>query len=164
MTNGRSTLLTTIFLATIWWLLSDQQTSSWLIGIPTVGFAIWVASRLQSSPDSTFSWIALLRLLPLFFRESIQGGLTVAVRVLSPRLVVHPTLVDFHSTLQQPAARVFFIVCVNLLPGTLIARHNGAHLTAHLLEADSDALDGMRNLEQAVARIFDNQQPVETCR
>lgn len=161
MAKGRSILLAAVFLAAIWWLLSGGSGQGWLVGVPTVGFAAFFAWRLQSFPGGRFYWTALLRLITLFFRESIRGGFTVALRVMSPQLSVRPALEDYHSALQRPAARVLFMICVNLLPGTLIARHKGAGFTVHLLDYDAGSREDMRTLEAAIARVFDDRRRTE---
>jgi len=154
MRNGRSILLSALLLALLWWLLVGHSVASWLVAVPAIAIASWLAWHLKAPHLLRFDGWALLRFLPLFLRESVQGGVTVAWRVLSPRLEICPQRVNYRCTLQQPAARVFFILCVNLLPGTLVVHFRGDDLKVHLLDCANDAVSGMAELEQAVAAIF----------
>lgn len=163
MRNGRSILFSALSLALLWWLLVGHSAASWLVAAPTIALACWLAMQLNSPRCLCFDGWALLRFLPLFFRESVRGGASVAWRVLSPRLVICPRQALYCCTLQQPAARVFFILCVNLLPGTLVLRHGEENLTVHLLDCTADPLSGMAALEQAVAAIFREPCSPEAC-
>ena len=161
MIKGHSIILTTVLLAGLWWLLTGGQPESWLIGIPAIFFASWVLWLMPADRGSAISLIAVLRFLPLFVYESLRGGVAVARRVLVPTINVRAEMVRYHTCLQGTTARVFFVICINLLPGTLVAEMSGANLRIHLLNADSDALEEVRTLERIVARIFRDTRRVE---
>lgn len=163
MRNGRSILLSALLLALLWWLLVGHSVASWLVAVPAISLAVWLIVQLNSPCRLCFDGWALLRFLPLFIRESVQGGATVAWRVLSPRLAICPQRIDYHCVLQQPAAQVFFMLCVNLLPGTLVVCHRGQVLHVHVLDCNADPVSGMAELEQAVAAIFREPCPPEVC-
>lgn len=150
----RHILMTVALLAGLWWLLTDGAQASWLIGVPVVLAAAWSLQRLRSDSKLSFSIIGLICFLPLFLRESLRGGIDVATRTLAPQMRVRPGFVTYTIRLQCDAARMFFINCVSLLPGTLAADFNDNQLTIHMLDERIDPEDELRRLEQAVLRIY----------
>ncbi len=141
-------------LAGLWWLLTNGAPASWLIGVPVVLAAGWSLQHLHSANTRSLSISGLIGFLPLFLWESLRGGIDVARRTLAPRLRIHPGFVIYPTRLQSDAARVFFINCVSLLPGTLAADFNDDQLTIHMLDDRIDPEDELRRLEQAVLRIY----------
>jgi multicomponent Na+:H+ antiporter subunit E len=147
-------LLLTAGLAGLWWLLSDGDRGSWLVGLPAVAAAGWAVWRLRPAGGGPVSVVGLLGFLGLFLWESARGGVDVARRTLAPRLDVAPGFSVFNSRLQRPDALVFFAACLCLLPGTLAARLEGQRIEVHLLDAGEDPDPGLRRLEAAVARLY----------
>jgi multicomponent Na+:H+ antiporter subunit E len=141
-------------LAGLWWLLSDGDPASWLIGLPAVAAAFWSARRLGSYNTAPVSATALLRFLPFFLWESLRGGFDVALRTLAPRMRLSPGLMVYRTSLPRPDARLFFATCVSLLPGTLAADLDEDRLEVHVLDAGADATGELQRLESAVARVY----------
>lgn len=142
-------------LAFLWWLFSGGAPGSWLIGLPTVVLALWLAH--PGGPR--ISLFGVLRFLPFFTAESIRAGLDVARRTLAPKLRVNPGLAVYRTRLKTSGARLFFTNCVSLLPGTLAADLERDRLRLHLLDTGTDPDRELIALEQAVARIF--REPLE---
>ena len=141
-------------LACLWWLLSGGTPSSWLIGIPAVLLAGWWLQRLRPAGNSGLSISGLLVFLPFFIWQSLRGGLDVARRTLVPRMRIQPGLAVYATRLQHHPARVFFVNCVSLLPGTLAADIDGDELIVHMLDNRADPAGELEHLERAVSRIF----------
>jgi multicomponent Na+:H+ antiporter subunit E len=144
-------LLTFAFL---WWLMADGQLSSWIIGIPAIMFATWAFVRLNPQSGHYVSLVGLLRFIPFFLIESLRGGIDVAARTLHPRLNIKPGFYRYQLKLEDRIKRVFFINCVNLLPGTLTADIHEDCVEIHLLSEDIDPKAGLSRLEEAVGQIF----------
>jgi multicomponent Na+:H+ antiporter subunit E len=140
--------------AVLWWVISDGEASSWIIGVPTVLVAARAATRLGIGAGVRFSGWGLVRFVPLFLAESLRGGVDVARRTLGPRLQVQPDFLQYRTRLEGASARVFFMGCMNLLPGTLAADLDGDRLEVHVLATESDPISEVRRLEVAVARLF----------
>jgi multicomponent Na+:H+ antiporter subunit E len=154
MTLDRYDILSFLAFASLWWLLSGGAPGSWLIGIPAVLAAGWVARRLGIGERWTISTPGVLRFLPLFLWESLRGGIDVARRTLAPRLRIQPGFIVYRTCLQRPRARVFFANCVCLLPGTLAADLQDDRLRVHMLDAGLDPQVELQRLERAVALIY----------
>ena len=140
-------------LAGLWWLLSGNDPASWVIGLPTVAAAGWSARRLGGVAAGSVSVPGLLRFIPFFLWESMRGGVDVALRTLTPRMRIKPGFLEFRTELQRRDARVFFVNCMCLLPGTLAADLQGDRLDVHFLDVAMSA-DELRRLERAIARVF----------
>ena len=140
--------------AFLWWLMTDGQPSSWLIGIPAILFATWVFMRLNPQPGHYLSLVGLLRFIPFFLIESLRGGIDVAARTLHPRLRIKPGFYRYPLKLEDRLQRLFFVNCVNLLPGTLTADIHEDCIEIHLLSEDIDPEPGLSRLQEAVSRLF----------
>ena len=144
----------TAILACLWWLITQGQTSAWLIGLPAVAAAGVASFYLSRARSRRISLTGLSVFIALFLRESVRGGLDVARRTLAPRLRIQPGFKDYGVRLKDPLARVLLINCISLLPGTLAARLEGDRVELHLLDAREDPEPGLHQLEEAIARLF----------
>lgn len=140
--------------AFLWWLLTDGDPASWMVGAPTVLAAAWVSWYLRAGQVGGVSPSGLLRFLPVFLWESIRGGIDVARRVLSRRMRVGPGLFDYRLRLQGQQARLLFVNAVSLVPGTLAADQDDDRLRVHVLDCGTDWSGDLGRLEVAVGRIY----------
>jgi multicomponent Na+:H+ antiporter subunit E len=139
--------------AALWWLLTGGAPGTWLVGLPTVAAAAWLAGR-RAPAASRWSWTGLARFVPFFVWESLRGGLDVTRRILTPSLPLRPGCLEYHCRLADPRAQRLFVGCLSLLPGTLAADLNGPRITVHLLDREQDPLKELKQLEYRVARLF----------
>lgn len=147
-----------------WLVLAGPDLASWLIGLPAVAGAIWARARLSRPPRGPLSFWGLIRFIPFFFRESIKGGIDVALRVLGPRVRVNPGYLSYRLRLTHPSARVFFADVVALLPGTLAADLQGDVATIHALDRGGDPVQDLLRLEERVAAVFGEGLPAARSR
>ena len=154
MTWKPHTLLLPLTFAGVWWLLTDGNPESWLVGMPAVLAASWMAQRLGTGERWAISTWGVLRFFPLFVWESLRGGADVVVRTLAPRMRIRPGFSTYHTNLKQRSARVFFANCVCLLPGTLAADLDEKELRIHMLDSGIEPQADLQRLEHAVARIY----------
>jgi multicomponent Na+:H+ antiporter subunit E len=151
-----------LLFAGIWILLVGTDPMAWIVGGPAV-IAATIASLLLTegtpsgragSSGSSLSVSGLLRFLPFFIWESLRGGLDVAARVMRPRLRISPGMQTYHTRLRGHPARVMFIDCVSLIPGTLSADLRGDQVLVHALDIGMPVDADLRRLEERVARLF----------
>ena len=159
MARGRADRVTGIawralLLAVLWWLITQGQTEAWLVGLPAVVLAALASVALGNDRRPGFSPAALPAFVMLFLRDSVRGGLDVAWRTLGPRLRVAPGFRRYRLRVAHPAARVLLINCLGLLPGTLAVYLEGDHAELHLLDTGVEPVPQLRQLEQAIARLF----------
>lgn len=143
----------------LWGLLSHWDPTSLLIGLPSVALATWVSLRLgrRNRAMCTANGLALTRLprFTLFFlRESILGGFDVARRALAPSPRLAPGFFHHTPTLRSESARLLFINCVSLMPGTLTARLDDGELLIHSLDTDADPLHALDRLQREIGLLF----------
>lgn len=141
-------------LAALWWLITEGQPSSWLIGIPAVLVATWSYLRLNPRQGHYLSIPGLLRFIPFFLMESLRGGINVASRTLHPRLNIAPEFYRYQMGLSDRVMRVFFVYCLNLLPGTLAADIHDDWLEIHMLDINTNTEPELQRLEEAVRQLF----------
>ncbi len=154
MTIRLHTPLTLASLAGLWWLLSGGDPASWVIGVPAVLAAGWWSWRLGPGGTGAVSLPGLLRFVPFFLWQSLRGGIDVSLRTLAPRMRIHPGFTVYRTGLRRRDARLLFVNCVSLLPGTLAADIDGDRLEVHQLDSTTDANGELRRLESVVARVY----------
>lgn len=86
--------------------------------------------------------------------RSVVGGLDVARRaVWLPRVDVTPVWSVYETRLRSRGARAALALVMNLMPGTLSARLDGALIDVHAIAADMDVEGSIRALEARLAAI-----------
>ena len=141
--------------AGLWWLLTDGDQSSWVVGAPAVALATVASVHLAGgSPFQILRVIGLGRFARFFVWESLRGGVDVARRAFHPDVPLAPGLLEHEIRLPPGPSRGLFAVTVSLLPGTLAADLNGRRLTLHVLDRDADMLRELRQLETYIAALF----------
>lgn len=137
-----------------WVLLTEGDLrDAWIGGV--VAVLAWAASY-RVLPAGT---IRALRLGPLlryavyFLRQSILGGVDVAVRALHPSRPVRPALAEITLDLPGEGLRILYAWTVSLLPGTASVHLDGPRLIVHFLTDDPDAEQELRRLESILAAL-----------
>ena len=143
-----------LFFSSLWWIIAQGNTDSWLIGLPAAVAATLVSVNLSSAPLSRINVVGLGYFAVMFLRESVRGGIDVAVRILQPEMQIRPGFRRYRLKLDENRARVLFLNCVSLLPGTLSVDLDGNYLELHLLDMSQDPEPQMRQLEQAISHMF----------
>lgn len=143
-----------LLLLCFWWVLTQGDLASWVIGIPTVLLATVVSLWLSASSRWEWRLSAFFRFIPFFAYCSLKGGVDVASRAFRPSLPLAPAMLDYSLRLPDGTARVFFANVVSLLPGTLSADFRGDTLVVHVLDGNLPVLTQLQHLEVTVARLF----------
>jgi multicomponent Na+:H+ antiporter subunit E len=141
-------------LSALWWALNLGELDSWIVGLPVVALAAWVATQLTTALHWRVQLRGLLQFLPFFLLTSLRGGADVAWRALHPRLPIEPVLLHYPLRLRNGTARTFLVNVVNLLPGTLSADLKASGLVLHVLNDPGSAARGLAVLEGHVAALF----------
>lgn len=140
--------------AFLWYVLTDGDAASWVVGAPTV-LAAAAVGLAQRGTHRRPSLSGAIRFAAFFLAQSLKGGLDVASRVVLPRVRIAAALLDYEaSLLREPSARDFFVLCASLLPGTLVAGIEDQRLVIHVLDAGAPARQDLARLERAVADLF----------
>lgn len=140
--------------AFLWYALTRADPASWVVGVPTVlaATAVGLACR---GPRWRLSARGVVRFAAVFLTESLKGGVDVAARVLRPRVPIAPALIDYEtSLLGETQARAFFVLCVSLLPGTLVASIEDDRIIVHALDAGEQVPQDLVRLEKIIADLF----------
>ncbi len=150
--HWRTGWLRAVLFALMWWMLTDGEMDSWLIGAPVVLFATLVSVVLL--PPFSWSLTGIVRFVPFFLWRSLCGGMDVARRALHPRLPISPGLYDHRWRLPPGLPRVFMANTVSLLPGTLSAELDEEYLRIHVLDQTGTFASELKVVEVRVAGLF----------
>jgi multicomponent Na+:H+ antiporter subunit E len=150
-------LLRLLVLAGLWWLLTGHDGYSWLMGGPViVALALW-QPIVAGGSNGSLQLSRLLVFIPVFGWRTIIGSSDVAWRALNPRLPIDPVVYEYPLRLPQgSSARVFFVNCLSLLPGTLTVWWEDDVLRVHVLTEGPQVKAELRELERQIALLFDH--------
>jgi multicomponent Na+:H+ antiporter subunit E len=122
-----------------------------------VAVATLVSRRLPARRPARVNALGLLAFLPYFLKESVRGGVDVAVRAFRGPAALQPGFIEYRVGLRGTAARIVFVNSVSLMPGTFTARLDGDVLRVHALDTGAQLLPRLRTLEQRLHRVFPEQ-------
>jgi multicomponent Na+:H+ antiporter subunit E len=151
---ARAALVRGLFLATLWWALSEGEAASWSIGAIVVGIATAVSLALSPPPLPRPRLLPLLRFLPFFIAKSFLGGVDVVLRACEPVPRVAPTMKICCVANMIVPERVAFTIIFALFPGTLSVRLEGETLRIHVLDETMPVMEDFAALEARLAPIF----------
>ncbi|WP_421870601.1 Na+/H+ antiporter subunit E [Motiliproteus sp.] len=148
--------LAAALLTLIWLLLSDFDLASLMVGIPSIGVALWCHQALRSSDGRLLSFAGTARLAGYFIRQSLSGGWDLARRSCGRRLNVKPGLIEYSRHFTNPSAYPLFVRCLNLLPGTLSVEERQGMLLLHVIDTDVDYTSELDHLGQLTEAVWRN--------
>jgi multicomponent Na+:H+ antiporter subunit E len=138
----------------LWLVFGDGSLSSWVVGAPVIVFAVLVSRYLAPLRVPRFNPFYLVVFFPVFLQLSMAGGVDVARRALSREVRLAPGLLEYSLRLDPGTPRVFFMLLITLLPGTLSADIDGDRLSVHVLDTGQENRAALASLEDKVARLF----------
>ncbi len=151
--KGWYSFRTILLFAGLWWILSDGDALSWVIGVPTILIATAISRKLGSTRPPAVSLSALPRFLGYFAVESLRSGVDVAHRALAPGRHVEPAVLTYTTTLPCGWPRTLLANVVSLMPGSLSVSLAAETLTVHALDKKSDTRGGIASCERIIARL-----------
>jgi multicomponent Na+:H+ antiporter subunit E len=152
-------LLKRLLLFLVLWLVLSGGTAH--------GPVLAVLAVLAATAFSLSLWspgalrLRLLGFLPLalyFLGASVQGGVDIARRALSPSMPLEPALLQFESKLSSEAGVVLLVWMISLMPGTAsVGLEHGRHLTVHVIDRARYGEESLRQLEHKVSRFIESR-------
>jgi len=138
------------------WLVLIQSVTlpDTIFGACAAATATWVSLRLLPPAMGSLRFARLLLLLPHFLWQSVRAGADVAVRALSPRVRLHPGLVNYPSRFPPGQSRNTFASITSLLPGTVPCAESDAELVYHCLDTTQPVIEQVREEERRLARVL----------
>jgi multicomponent Na+:H+ antiporter subunit E len=143
----------------VWFVASEAQVSSLVIGVPIALMAAALSVVLQPRTVTRFYLPGALRFVRFFAVQSVLGGIDVAFRALGPRLRLEPAVVRYPLRLSGTLPRVFFINTISLLPGTLSSGLMDDAIEVHVLDCSGPVIEDLARVEERVADLFGAQLP-----
>jgi multicomponent Na+:H+ antiporter subunit E len=134
-----------VALFAFWFMLSGRTDPEHLIigAASSVGIAViyrplvlfrWRGRpRQETHPFWELPWLRLLGYLPYLSWEIIRANIQVAILILSPRLPIQPSMVEFEKRLPGPVAQLILAHSITLTPGTVTVDVVGDRFLIHAL-------------------------------
>lgn len=151
-------VLMAVLLAAAWVLWSGFFTPLLLsLGLFSCGLVVLLAYRMHLFDTDVFALRLSLRLFRYWAwlaGEIIRSSLQVSRLVLSPRLPISPTVVDFSTTCTHPVDQAILGNSITLTPGTLTLTIRGDNILVHSLtmQGAEDILTGEMDRRVAALR------------
>lgn len=145
-------------LAAAWLLWSGFFTPLLLtLGAVSCALVVYLAHRMHLFDTDIFAIRLSLRLFRFWAwlaGEVIRSSLEVARLVLSPKLPISPTVVEFQTSCSHPVDRAILGNSITLTPGTLTLKTEGSEFLVHSLteQAARDIQQGEMDRRVAALR------------
>jgi multicomponent Na+:H+ antiporter subunit E len=146
-------LLTLFFsLCLIWLLWSGHYTGLvMMLGLASCILTVYLSRRLDIIDGDNNFWRLGPRLFLYWFWllwQIFKANIAVARIILSPRLLINPTLVRIRASQRSDLTKAIFANSITLTPGTVSLQIDGDSIIVHALtRADADTVaDGNMDL------------------
>lgn len=149
---GRSSIVAAC-LALLWFVLSEADSASWLVGVPAVAVGS-ALSCLLPPRQGELRLRGVLQFIVHFAGQAVRGAWDVALLALGPGRRVAPGFIDYPLQLPVGTARTVFLNSVTLLPGTLTADVTDNVARVHVIDLAQGNIAELRKLEERVAAVF----------
>ena len=125
------------------WLVANNSLAREIlvVGVPLTGALALVFSRFATvyadirwTPRVLFNVVLYLG---VFLWELVLANLNVLRLVLSPRIDIHPGIVEVRTRLKSPLGRLALANSITLTPGTLVVDIRGDSLFIHWINVSS---------------------------
>ena len=153
-----SALTAVAALVALWLVLAGGEPASWVVGGPTIAFALGLLLALPPAKVGTFRAAALVRLVAVFAVQTLRGAVDIGARSLASEPIPRPGIVRWRTRLASPVARLVLVHAISLVPGTLTARLTGNELFIHVLDAEAPWREDVAALERRIHAALEPRQ------
>lgn len=140
--------------AMLWWVLAEGNLDGWWLGVMAVVLATWVSMWLTPDRPHRIRLIRAPGFFWYFLKNSIYGGILVAMVALRGRKAMQPNVLEFHLTLPAGAPRVLLINTIGLMPGSLCVEQTGDRLRVHVLDERLPFEEDIADLQLRIHALF----------
>lgn len=135
-------------------MIPSAKAADVAMGIVASALATWTSVRLLPRGAGEVRLVSLLRFLPHFAWQSVQGGVDVARRALHPRMPLRPGLLVCPIGFPAGAARNEFCSIVSLMPGSVVVGEMHGAVTFHCLDTTQPIAQQMAAEEARLADVL----------
>jgi multicomponent Na+:H+ antiporter subunit E len=149
----------TLFLFTVWLLLSDHYSLLLLaLGILSTLLVVLLAVRADLI-DREIHPVLVKKSVFLYWlwlgRQVIRSNIDVAYRILSPAMPISPNVFTVNATQKTDLGRVMYANSITLVPGTVTMDVDEDVFTVHALTRDAAADLKTGNMNRQVCAVED---------
>ena len=130
------------------------------LGVISIVLTVWMAKRMRILDGETAPYMTTPQTVSYFgwlFIEIIKANIAVVKAVMSPDLLVSPTLTRIPTPQKTDIGKVMFANSITLTPGTVSVDIQDDHILVHaLLSEMSDPEDFIDMAERSAWAIGEN--------
>ena len=123
----------------------------------SIVLTVWIAKRMRILDSETAPYLTIPQTLSYFswlFREIVKANMAVVRAVMSPDMVVSPTMTRIPTPQKTDIGKVMFANSITLTPGTVSIDIQDDHILVHaLLSEMSDPWDFAEMAERSAFAI-----------
>lgn|GEM_PF-185179 len=138
----------------IWLVITGGDLSSLFFGVPFSIMAAVVSTSMSRQDALRLSPLGIARFLLYFMKNSLVGGVDVALRAIRPSMPLNPGFINFEFRLPCDFSRALLCDTVSLLPGTLSAGFVRDSVYLHVLDVSQPVEKETRKIEQLIANAL----------
>jgi len=142
-------LLWIVFTSTLFWqeLLAGAVFS---LIIAALVYRSFTVKGLQNLSPRRLGYLVVY--IPFFLWEIIKANLDVAYRVLHPKMLINPGIVEIKTDMKSDIAKLGLANSITLTPGTLTMDVDGDRMFIHWIDVKTDDID---NATEEIAAKFE---------
>ncbi len=128
-----------ILMVVFWLILTESMDAQMVLAGIAICFLVFMMNMDILEINFGYSFknkkkiFYLIQYLALLCKEIVFANFHVAKIVLSPKLLITPSVMSFETRLEKPLSRTILANSITLTPGTLTVKMQGKSLIVHCL-------------------------------
>lgn len=154
-----------LLLTGFWLLLTEGEIASLIVGVVFIPLSLFVSVKLSQKADNAnrglyINLAKIPKFILFFLYQSINGGISTAVRVFSNDMQLQPEFLHYPiKHLPAGLPMNMFMNLVSLLPGSVSVIREPTSVLVHVLAVTNSSLTEIEECEQAVCELFGLNTP-----
>ena len=124
------------------------------LGVISIVLTLWIAKRMRILDAETAPYMTTPQTLSYFlwlFKEIVKANMAVIRAVLSPDMVVSPTLTRIPTPQKTDIGKVMYANSITLTPGTVSVDIQDDHILVHALLSEMSDPDDFAEMAERSA-------------
>ncbi|HKL11448.1 MAG TPA: Na+/H+ antiporter subunit E [Clostridia bacterium] len=139
MKKNKPNMFYLILMIFFWFILTESIDAQMVVAGIAICFLVFIINMDILEINFGYSFkdkkkiFYLVQYLALLCKEIVFANFHVAKIVLSPKLLITPSVMSFETRLEKPLSRTILANSITLTPGTLTVNMKGKKLIVHCL-------------------------------
>lgn len=136
-----------------WLLLVEGDLDSLWFALPCLAFITFLAP-LTNAVSTELRWSAIAKFLLYFVGQSLLAGLDLTLRLLRGTKSIAPVCRSYQLEKVTEEQRLLLIVCLNLMPGTLVIKETPDEIQLHQIHPSVFSQTNLDELRHIITHLL----------